>query len=788
MGQRQRIDQTIEAAAAKIPKAWPLYAFVTSNPLAGFENKHFEEAVNEATQLFNIRGFPSPFILRKAWEAGHINPAKLQSLFAYYEINQTPEEHLNILEQKDSENFFDPNPMHQLDCLMAKWLSAFIDEGLAEWWMPARQNGFYQAWKALAPYDRQIPKPDQLKSLPHDPYEAIEQVLAQHEESQWEPMITEQMAALPGWTGMIKYRLEEQNGWQQKYPITLAGMLAVRLSLANHMGYDLTPKVTPSFSPQSTAAERVWLLAWEATYQQNLTANIQQYMSDNGQRHQTADAQLVFCIDTRSEVIRRHIEQTGNYETLGYAGFFGIPMNYRAFHSSLVRKSCPPILSSAYQVTEVTDDAHVNDAAQYNLWNQLRKAYLQLVNTFKNNVPASFGYVEGAGGYYGIGITLRTLLPNFLYRFSKNLKQRMPDPVKFCFPSIKKLSDEQLTHEGAPNLAMEEKVACAKALFDLTGWQHFSQLVVLAGHGSHTTNNPFDSSLDCGACAGSPGRHNARTLALLCNDPEVRKNLAQQGVSIPEETWFVAAEHNTTTDEIELFDAHVPQTHQQALASLKKDLQQAREGASEERAKSMRKRSQDSLKEVTKRSSDWAETRPEWGLAGNAAFIIGPRTLTQNLNLNGRCFLNTYDWQTDPNGEALAAIMQGPMVVTQWINNHYYFASVDNNVFGSGTKVTQNVVGKFGVVQGNGGDLKPGLPLQSLNVDDHRYYHQPLRLTVLIHAPLRNVQTILSNHRDTLGRLFENEWLHLNVMDPEGGNQLLAYPEDFSWEASLEVE
>lgn len=202
----------------------------------------------------------------------------------------------------------------------------------------------------------------------------------------------------------------------------------------------------------------------------------------------------------------------------------------------------------------------------------------------------------------------------------------------------------------------------------------------------------------------------------------------------------------------------------------------------------MRKRSQDSVKEVTKRSSDWAETRPEWGLASNAAFIIGPRTLTQNLNLNGRCFLNTYDWQTDPNGEALAAIMQGPMVVTQWINNHYYFASVDNNVFGSGTKVTQNVVGKFGVVQGNGGDLKPGLPLQSLNVDDHRYYHQPLRLTVLIHAPLRNVQTILSNHRDTLGRLFENEWLHLNVMDPEGGNQLLAYPEDFSWEASLEGE
>jgi len=786
MGQQKTIDQTIEEAAAKIPKAWPLYAFVTSNPLAGFENQHFENAVREARQLFNARGFPSPFIFRKAWQEGHINPEQLKSLLAYYEINHTPEDHLSILEEKTDENLFEPNSMHQLDCLMAKWLSAFIDEGFAEWWMPARQSGFYQAWKALAPYDRQIPKADQLKSLPDDPYEAIRQVLNQYTINQWESLINEQIAALPGWTGMIKYRLEEENGWQQKYPITLAEMLAVRLSLASHLGYDLTPKVTHSSSQASIAPERIWLLAWEQTYHQNLTKSIQQYVSHNGLQYQKADAQLVFCIDTRSEVMRRHVEQTGNYETYGYAGFFGIPMDYRAFHSSLVRKSCPPILNSAYQVTEVTDDAQISNAAQYNLWNQLRKAYLQLVNTFKNNVPASFGYVEGAGGYYGIGITVQTLLPTFLHRLTKNLKQRMPDPVKFCLPSIKKLSDQQLTHEGAPNLSMEEKVACAKALFDLTGWQYFSRLVVLVGHGSQTTNNPFDSSLDCGACAGSPGRHNARTLALLCNDPEMRKNLAQQGVSIPEETWFVAAEHNTTTDEIELFDAHVPKTHQEALESLKKDLQKARSAATEERAKSMRKRSKDSLKEVTMRSSDWAETRPEWGLAGNAAFIIGPRTLTQNLNLNGRCFLHTYDWETDPDGQALAAVMQGPMVVTQWINNHYYFATVDNTVFGSGTKVTQNVVGKFGVVQGNGGDLKPGLPLQSLNVDDHHFYHQPLRLMVLIHAPIRNVQSILSNHRDTLGRLFENKWLHLKIMDPEVDNQILAYPEDFSLEASLQ--
>jgi uncharacterized protein YbcC (UPF0753/DUF2309 family) len=48
------------------------------------------------------------------------------------------------------------------------------------------------------------------------------------------------------------------------------------------------------------------------------------------------------------------------------------------------------------------------------------------------------------------------------------------------------------------------------------------------------------------------------------------------------------------------------------------------------------------------------------------------------------------------------------MVVTQWINNHY-FSTVDNEVFGGGSKITHNITGKFAVVQGNGGDIKMAL-------------------------------------------------------------------------------
>jgi uncharacterized protein YbcC (UPF0753/DUF2309 family) len=106
------------------------------------------------------------------------------------------------------------------------------------------------------------------------------------------------------------------------------------------------------------------------------------------------------------------------------------------------------------------------------------------------------------------------------------------------------------------------------------------------------------------------------------------------------------------------------------------------------------------------------------GLSGNAAFIIGPRALTQGLDLGGTAFLHSYDWKQDEDGSALTGIMTAPMIVAQWINCQYLFSTIDNEAFGAGDKTTQNVIGGFGVVQGSGGDLCTGLPRQSLFHDD----------------------------------------------------------------------
>ncbi|MDP5092992.1 MAG: DUF2309 domain-containing protein, partial [Polaribacter sp.] len=238
---------------------------------------------------------------------------------------------------------------------------------------------------------------------------------------------------------------------------------------------------------------------------------------------------------------------------------------------------------------------------------------------------------------------------------------------------------------------------------------------------------------------------------------------------------FIGAEHNTTTDEIEIFDAAVPESHQEKLQQLKNSLQKAQETATKDRLGV-----ENSVSFAEKKANDWGETRPEWGLAKNAGFIVAPREMTKSSNLHSRCFLHSYDWEKDITGKALEGIMQGPMVVTQWINNHYYFATVDNKTFGGGTKITHNITGKFGVVQGNGGDLKMGLPLQSICETDSKMYHQPLRLSVLINAPLPRIIDILSRN-ENLKSLLDNEWIYLMVMDPTDNSKIRKYENNMNW-------
>ncbi|NEV93978.1 DUF2309 domain-containing protein [Psychroflexus sp. YR1-1] len=769
------IHQKIETASHVIGKTWPLYAFVTSNPLTGYENEPFKEATLRAEQLAGGHLLPEVSVFRNAWEKGEIDQQELKALFKKNGVAFSPEESLLQMEATHAEYL---NSSHEVDRLLIKWLVAFMDEGLAEWSMPNKEKGFYKAWKSLVRYDKEFRlKP--LVALPDESSDFLKELLEEFSEDDQLKLFEHHLAALPGWTGYIKYRAETNSEWQKKFSITLEDYLAVRLCIASQLNFDLLPaQPIAQKKNEKRELQYAWLKAWELTWQKRMSKDLDTLLKTSqetpasNQEAQAPDAQLVFCIDTRSELIRRHIESQGNYETFGYAGFFGIAMDYTNLSNGITKKSCPPILASAYKVSEQPKSEHQQEAKTYHQRQKKEKFTHYFLKRMKHMLPSAFGYVEGSGFFYGILLFLRTIVPGKLYNPRRTENRSFE---RHFNPQLHAVNETSSSDE----IRLEERTAIVKSAFDLMGWKTFSPIVLFVGHGSHSANNPFGSSLDCGACAASPGRHNARMLAKLANQPDVREALKASGIHIPSTTFFVGAEHNTTTDEILLFDAERPETHKAQLANLKARLHQAQASATSERLG----KSENSIKAAHIKTNDWSETRPEWGLAKNAGFIVGPRALSKSINLKGNCFLHSYDWEMDPEGQALEGIMQGPMVVTQWINNHYYFSSVDNDNYGGGSKITHNVTGRFGVMQGNGGDLKRGLPLQSVNETDQKAYHQPLRLSVYIQAPLERINGILKKNAN-LKSLLDNEWIYLLIIDPKDSNQIKRYEQNLTWKAS----
>ena len=824
----ERVKQSLLSLYSKVAPAWPLGSAVACNPLQGLETLSFSQATAEGQQLFDANCLPGLWqllpaagntidnvieeVMQDEPESIRLNGQSvstgpfIRAMLDSFNDRQHPGKPSDLLgkslpflfPQQDWQPILPAVNKHTVS-----WLGAFLDEGQASWSMPYRSEGFFLAVKKLL--TSQSKYQHFLTSLPNDSEQCITILLDQLHisEDDVDSILSDHLFALPGWTSYIRWRSEQTDyPPQQDYPITLNDYLAVRLLYARILppaersDVPYVPIVTRQLAawaegylnPENDTNAYEWatlinilqrcyhqlrlslLQQREQCFSDQLNKNIMsQAVLDKQQA--TADAQLAFCIDVRSEPFRKQLEQTGNYETFGFAGFFGIPIAYRTLLKEDI-KSLPVLLQPAHYLEEEATPGCKHQENKYQSGKQLLKELKSAYKSLKYNVATPFAAVEALGLPAAMVSTVRSFFPNW------QTQMRKKGDGLFA-PEIDRQLDIDHKLSGIPVDKQIEYAGNALRLMGMT--HHFAPLVVFCGHGSQTENNPYAAALDCGACGGRHGGPNAVALARILNKKVVREALLKQhDIAIPETTAFLGAEHNTTTDEV-VFLALPEELSPEQLNQLKKlkaDLQQAQQQNLVQRSTLL---GASNPKALLKRSIDWSEVRPEWGLAGNAGFIVAPRNLTANLDLKGQCFLHSYNWEQDPEGGLLETILTAPLVVAQWINSQYFFSTTDNTAFGSGSKITHNVAGKVGIMQGNGGDLMHGLPWQSVMKDDQTPYHQPMRLQALVYAPQVMVNMLVQKH-GILQKMFFNEWVHLRVLDP-GDHKIWKLQPDGEWVA-----
>ena len=783
------VGAAVDAACSAIAPTWPLDRFIAVNPYWGWKEKPFDVVAAQLGRLCGTRLTMPDAFYRAAFEQRQFTKSHLAQ--ALEEAGLPPA--MTLPQRSPQEPTMAPLPSDLADARrdlsrepawrtvithqVSQFCAAYFDADQADWHLP-QGPGLYAGWRTNIIHDRGVtllvdmPRLGQrARLLPVDGMSAIATVIATLDvpAEGLEAFLTACLLRINGWAAWCAY-LRWQARLEGRDDAHIVDLLAIRLCweylLADNpaiakdrAGWRQTWS-TPVHAHAQTAAapESVMQRALEIAYQSRLAAELAQ-QDAVGEEIEPA-VQAVFCIDVRSEVMRRALEGvTPQVQTVGFAGFFGLPISYQAIGTAVIRPQLPGLLAPALRATDSSGSA----GKDHDLATQRRTslAASKSWQPFCSMPGSAFALVETLGlGFLG-----------------KLVRRSMPSartqPAGEASHGARGGLRPVLIFEGSN--VLEQQADLAEKVLSAMGLRSgLARLVLLAGHGSTSANNAHAAGLDCGACCGQTGEVNARALAGLLNQPAVRAGLAARGLAIPADTWFVAGMHDTTTDEVALFDLDLlPDGHKHDLEHLRAWLDQAGRTARQARAPALGlghlAHRPDALKQALKvRSNDWAQTRPEWGLADNAAFIAAPRSRTRAIDLQGRCFLHDYRWQDDGDNSILELIMTAPMIVAHWINMQYYASTVDNQRYGSGSKVLHNVVGgHIGVFEGNGGDLRIGLPMQSLH-DGQDWVHRPLRLSVFIEAPQERIDRVMARH-DVVRQLVENQWLSLLRIDSDSG-------------------
>jgi hypothetical protein len=698
------LDAAVAKACAQVPPAWELDGAVAVDPWTGLASLPLEEA--ETAALRRGKGGIVPDAAKLSALGAPVTPGEADLL------DWVP----THAEEAAAKGLGDwPS---RLADHASRWCAAWSEGARRGWPTGAPGEGLWETWHRLARKEGLVlegcaPWEEHVASMPKDPRSAIATAVARSglAPAEAELWLSRLLGTLPGWASQLR-----RPSWEQGKDLDdgLLGLLAIRAA----SDVWLSPVAGLSVRQRTTEPLAARVAAWEALEERETRLRFGAVEPPPGPDAEPR-LEAVFCIDVRSERLRRHLEaRHPGVRTHGVAGFFGLDFRWQgASHAPALLR--PRLL------------ARGGEKARKASWKGLMSS------------PAAFSLVESFGLLAGAALAKDALFPA-----RKPTSNHGPDLL--C------------NAEGEP-LPLAERVALATGLLKAAGLVEVrAAYVLLCGHGSRSANNPHDATLQCGACGGCSGEYSARLAAGLLQDPQVRSALAGQGIEVDEGVRFVPAVHDTLTDRIVLLDGTVLPGDEAGW------IEAAGQAARQERAHALGIATEAEGLEarMERRGSDPAQLRPEWSLAGNAWFFVGRRERMRGRDLEGRSFLHDYDAEADPDGSALGGILGAPGVVTAWINLQYLASSLHAHEHGAGTKLLHSRVGMRGVVEGDGGDLRPGLPTESVLSAGGRSMHPPLRLSWVVEAPAVRIETALAQ-APAAHALVRNGRVRLWSLDPQ---------------------
>ncbi len=660
-----RLRQALDHAAHLLPMQGPIGVFVHHNTLHAFEHLPFEQAVVEAWHLFDAEPYMSEAAYRADLTRGRIRLEDIDAVLdrepdalvfprlsrrSLRRAMMTPGvrefDAATIMwrsEQGDLARDFrqralralfdaclartvaheeEPASGSPVDEIIHPWLirlcSVFLDQGMAYWSMPSREQGFYSSVRTLLSQRGGIfPRfltglDEEFRRQEHLAFSATDAVLDYLDshnvhESDWENALQTELLALPGWAGLMR-RIEQAPSLAQheSVPASLMDFLAVRLSMARvaaRMGaaeaapeesplktqekrrlsraaraYDAARVVSLSADEVARLSEAEWIaflnevkscnglerrrifqLAYERRHEREILSGLESHRRYRGLSEFAARpvAQVFFCIDEREESMRRALEEVDpDVETFSSAGYFGVAIDYKGIDDPHSAAFCPVVVKPRHAVLE---QPKAEDSALLETRRWRRRLLGGLMReSFLSSKTLLRGWLSTSalGLLSAVPLIGHLLAPRRYAQLREWMnKAFLPEP-RTELTLMRNTAQSQGAMTGLlTGFAPAEKTERVASVLGPAGLTRgFARLVVVLGHGSTSLNNPHESAHDCGACGGRRGGPNARLFAAMANRPEVRERLRERGIQIPADTWFIGGYHDTCSDDVELYD------------------------------------------------------------------------------------------------------------------------------------------------------------------------------------------------------------------------------------------